>query len=140
MLINRRAPSIVGEQPVFQRKTNKKGKQVGSPVLSGFTFDFSDALDLSSATNAANYQVDTITIKRVKKKALNTLHPITGFSVGYSGAGESVTLTFAGKQAFPTGGQITLVTGPSGGITGTLGAALAGKTVFNVSPGGHRVT
>ena len=122
LVISATAPLvIVSEQPLFHRKTNKKGKPVGSPVLSGFVFDFSDALNPSSATNGANYQVDTITTKRVKKQTRRILHPITSFSVAYSAATDSVTLTFSGKQTFRTGGQITVVGGPPAGVTGASG-------------------
>jgi hypothetical protein len=132
-------PVIIGEQPLFRRKTNKKGKPIGKPVLSGFVFDFSDPLDPASAANGGNYQVDTITTKRVKKQTRRILHPITGFSVAYSAANDSVTLTLAGKQTFKTGGQITVVGGPPSGITGDSGAALAGSKVFTISPRGQRI-
>ena len=131
--------TIIGEQPLFRRKTNKKGKPIGKPVLSGFLFDFSQALNPSSATNNANYQVDTVTTKRVKKQTRHILHPITSFSVAYSAANDSVTLTFAGKQTFRTGGQITVVGGPPSGITGVSGAALAGSKVFTISPRGQSI-
>jgi hypothetical protein len=130
---------IVREQPFFSRKTNKKGKPIGNPVLAGFVFEFSDALNPSIATSNANYQVDTIATKRVKKQARRILHPITGFSVAYSAANDSVTLTFAGKQTFRTGGQITVAGGPPAGVTGVSGAALAGSTVFTISPGGRNI-
>ena len=45
---------IVGEQPLFQRKPNKKGKPTGSPVLIGFTFDFSVPLNSSAASAPPN--------------------------------------------------------------------------------------
>ena len=131
---HRNPPVIIGEQPLFLRKINKKGKPIGRPVLSGFVFDFSDPLNPSSATNGGNYQVDTITTKRVKKQTRRILHPITSFSVAYNAANDSVTLTFAGKQTFRTGGQITVVGGPPSGITGVSGAALAGSKAFTISP------
>ncbi len=109
---------IIGEQPLFLRKTNKKGKPVGRPVLGEFIFDFSEPLDRASATNAANYQVGATSTRRVKKQIRRILHPITGFSVAYSVANDSVTLTFAGKQTFKTGGQITVIGSPPSGITG----------------------
>jgi hypothetical protein len=132
-------PVIVGEQPLFRRKTNKKGKPIGRPVLSGFVFQFSDPLNPASAMNGANYQVDSITIKRVKKQARRILHPITGFSVAYSPANDSVTLTFARKQTFRTGGQITVAGGQPAGVTGASGAALTGSTVFTISPHGQNI-
>ncbi len=121
LVVSPAPPTIISEKPTFVRKTNKKGKPVGKPILAGFTFEFSDALNLSSATKSVNYQVDTITVKRVKKKTQRVLHPITRFSVSYSAADDSVILTFAGKQTFPTRGQITVVSGPSAGVTGSAG-------------------
>ncbi len=140
LVISPAAPYIVGEHPVFHRKTNKHGKPVGKSILSGFTFDFSAALSLSSGTSKANYQVDTVTVKRVRMHTQRVLHPINGFSVAYNPAGDSVTLTFAGNQTFPSGGQITVVGGPSGGVTGASGAALVGKRVFTISRGGRNLT
>ncbi len=138
LVINAAAPLVItGEQPVFHRKTNKKGKPIGQPVLSGFLFDFSEALSPTSATSAANYQVDTITTKRVKKQTRRILHPITSFSIAYSAASDSVALTFTVKQTFRTGGQIKVVGGPSFGVTG---ATLSGNVVFTISPEGRRIT
>jgi hypothetical protein len=98
--------------------SGKVSKPIGRPVLSGCVFDFSAPLNPASATNNANYQVDTVTSKRIKKQSRHILHPITTFSVAYSAANDSATLTFAGKQTFRTGGQITVVGGPPSGITG----------------------
>ena len=106
---------------MFQRKTNKKGKATGKPVLTGFAFHFSGALDPGAASNPANYQVDLVTTRKVKKKVQHILHPLSGFTVSYSPASDSVTLTLAGTQTFPTGGQITVVGGPTGGVAGASG-------------------
>jgi hypothetical protein len=132
-------PVIIGEQPLFRRKTNHTGKPIGRPVLSAFVFDFSEPLDPTSAASGGNYQIDTVTTKRVKKQTRRILHPITSFSVAYSAANDSVTLTFAGKQTFRTGGQITVVGGPPSGVTGISGAALAGSKVFTISPRGQSI-
>ena len=51
-------------------------------------------------------------------------HPITNIHVRYIAETDSVTLTLASKQTFPTGGQITVLGGSSGGIIGSSGAAL----------------
>jgi hypothetical protein len=130
---------IIGEQSLFRRRTNKKGKPIGNSVLTGFVFDFSEALNPSSATSNTNYQVDTIATKRLKKQTRRIVHPITGFSVAYSVANDSVTLTFAGKQTFRTGGQLTVVGGPPAGVIGVSGAALTGSTVFTISRGGRTI-
>jgi len=129
-------PVIIGEQPVFVRKLNKKGKPTGKPVLVGYTFEFSSPLNPSAAGNAANYQVDTVTTKRVKKKTVKILHPLSGFRVSYTAASESVMLTLAGKPTFPTGGQLTVLAG----VTGPTGVELAGTTVFTIAKKGQAIT
>ena len=107
-------PVIIGEQALIARKTNKKGKPVGKPVLTGYEFEFSRPLDPASAATSANYQVDNVTTKRIKKKVVRILKPITTFHVSYSN--DAVTIAFAAQEAFKTGGQITVldtVTGAS---------------------------
>ncbi len=131
---------IIGEQAIFHRKTNKKGKPIGKAVLSGFVFDFSAALSSSDAANPDDYQVESITTKRVKKQTRHILHPITSFSVKYSAANDSVTLKFAGKQTLRTGGQITVVGGSPAGVTGLSGAVLSGNHVFSISAGGKKIS
>jgi hypothetical protein len=132
-------PMIGGEQALLQRKVNRRGKPVGKPDLAGFVIHFTQPLDPSAAGDSANYQVDTVTTKRVKKVVRRILHPITSFSVVYSESSDSVTLRFAGKQAFRTGGQITVITGPPGGLTGPSGQALTGNMVFLIAPGGRSI-
>jgi RHS repeat-associated protein len=133
-------PVITGEQAIFTRKTNKKGKPTGKAVLTGFDLTFSAPLNAASATNAANYHVDSITTKKVKKKVKTILHPITKFTVSYSAATDSVDLTLIGTQTFPTGGQLTVDSSPSGGVTGASGAPLGGTTVFSISKKGNSIT
>ena len=96
-------------------------------------------LDPSSATNNANYEVDTITTKRVKRQIRRILHPITRFRVVYSAPNSSVTLTFTGKQTFRTGGEITVIGGTSVGVVSASGSPLAGNSVFTISPGGGSI-
>ena len=134
-----RPPFIVSSKTLFTRKVNKRGKPVGDQILSGFVFDFSSALDPSTATDIGNYQVDALTTKRVRKKVERILSPITNFKVSYTAATDSVTLTLASKQTFPTGGQITVVGGPSGGITSSSGAARSGSTAFTISKSGKQI-
>jgi hypothetical protein len=132
-------PFVVSSQRLFTRKFNKTGKPTGGRTLS-FVFDFSSALDPATATDPANFQVDDVNVRRVKKQIKRNLHAITGFSVDYSAADRSVTLKFARKETFSTGGQITLISRPPSGIAGASGAALTGPTVFEISPGGQRVS
>jgi hypothetical protein len=123
---------ITGHQPVFRRKTNKKGKPPGKAVLSGFTLEFGTPLNPSAAANAANYQVDTVTIKKVKNSVLHILHSTTHFTVSYSPASDAVTIAFGSPRTFANGGQIAVL----GGVTSASGGALSGTTVFTIPPGG----
>ncbi len=133
-------PLIIGEQAIFERKTNKKGKPVGKAVLAGFTVDFSAPLNPATATNRVNFELDTVTTKKVKKKVTRILHPITKFTVSYSPASDSVNLTLVGTQAFPTGGQLTIVSSPPGGVSGATSAPLSGATVLAISAKGRTIT
>jgi hypothetical protein len=126
--------TIIGEQPVFAQKLNKKAKPSGKSVLTGFTLDFSAPLDAAIASSAANFQFDTITTKRVKAKIVRVLEPIN-FTVAYSPATDSVTLRIAGIQAFTKGGQITILPG----VTGSSGSVLGGVTAFAIAPGGKAI-
>ena len=123
---------IIGEQPVFLRKLNKKGKPTGKAILGGFTLDLGIPLNAAAAANAANYQVDTITTKKVKKKKETILHPITKFTVSYLAASDAVEITLGANASFPTGGQITV----SAGLTTASGGTLSGAAVFTVAKGG----
>ena len=126
---------VIGEQPFFQRKLNRKGKPTGKAVLTGFTLDFGVALNAAAADTAANYQLDTVTTKKVKKKIETTLHPVANFAVSYIAASDAVQLTFGSKHAFPMGGRITVLPG----LTTALGARLAGPAVFMIAKGGKSV-
>jgi hypothetical protein len=132
-------PMIIGEQTLFQRKTNRKGKPVGKAVLTGFTIRFSSPLDPRAAANPGNYRVATATTKKVKKQVQRILHPLAGITVVYSPASDSVTLTLPGSQTFRTGGEVTIVGGAPGGIVGASGGALGGLTVFTIAPKGRSI-
>ncbi len=134
------SPTIIGEKAIFTRKTNKKGKPVGSAFLSGFSLQFSEPLNLASAKNATNYELDTVTTKKVKKKLTTILHPFTKFTVSYVASTDTVDLTLIGKQTFPTGGQLTVVNRSPGGVEGATGAFLSGSTVFAIAKKGKTIT
>jgi hypothetical protein len=127
---------VIGEQPVFRRKLNKKGIPVGKAVLSGFKLKFDMPLSATAASNPENYVLDTVTLKKVKKSLVRVLHPVKGFTVTYTSASDSVTLNLAGTQTFPTGGQITVLSG----VTDNSGDLLAGHTVFTIAAGGKKIT
>ena len=122
-------PMIIGEQALFRRKTNKKRKTCGTSRSHGDD-DSTAALDPASATNSANYKVDSVMTKRVKKKTVQILKPITNFTVSY--INDAATIVFAGKEAFKTGGQVRVL----GGVTSADGVAVAGIAEFTISKGG----
>ena len=133
-VISQPPPVIIGEQSLFSRKTNKKGRPVGKPVLAGYEFEFSSPLDPASAANSADYQVDNVTTNRVRNKVKRVLRPITRFNVSYSN--DAVMIALAGHETFKNGGQITVLNN----LTGASGAALVGTTVFTISKGGKGIT
>jgi hypothetical protein len=120
---------ITGEQALFARKTKKRGK----PVVSGYEFEFSSPLNPASATSSADYQVDKVITRRVKKQIKRILRPITRFNVFYSN--DAVTIALKGQRTFKAGGQITVLNR----VVGASGGALAGTTVFTISKGGKRI-
>ncbi len=126
---------VISEQPVFRRKLNKKGVPVGKAVLTGFTLEFNMPLAAAAVSNPGNYELDTVTIKKVKKSLDRVLHPIKTFTVTYAPASDSVTLKLAGTQSFPTGGRITVL--PE--VTGDSGSVLFGTTVFTITTGGKKI-
>ncbi len=132
-------PVIIGEKAIFGRKL-KKGKPVGPAVLTGFSFTFNAALDQVSATTAGYYQLDSITIKKVKRKTTTILHPITNFRVSYIAATDTVDLTLIGTQTFPTGGRLAIVSNSSLGVKGATGAPISGTSVFAISKNGKAIT
>ncbi len=119
-------PTIIGEQAVFTRKLNKKHKPVGKQVLTGFSIDFSAAMNPATAGNAANYQVDWVSIKRVKRKKVQVLHPVP-IRVVYDAVDHSVSLLLSRTQAFAQGGQITVIATPPDGVSGASGVLLDGN-------------
>ncbi len=133
-------PIVIREQPLFQRKTNRRGKPIGSPVLRGFLFVFSEPLNRASATSKGTYQIDTYTTKRVRKQTRRVLHRVANFSVSYSAANDAVTVTFGARQTFRDGGQLTVVGGTARGVTTASGIRLSESEVFTISRGGKAIT
>jgi streptogramin lyase len=135
-------PTIVGESAVITQKRNKKNKPIGKATLSGYTITFSTDMDQTALSNRANYQVALKVIKKVKvgkkKLPMTVLQPI-GFSVAKVTA-NSVTLTLAGKQKFPKGGQITLIAAAPAGLDSTSHVFLAQNGILAISPNGTRIT
>jgi hypothetical protein len=127
-------PTIIGEQILAARKTNKKGKPVGKPVFVGFALDFSAAMNPTTAGLAANYQVDSAVTKRVNRKNVTLLQPVN-FTVAYNPSTHVVALTMQGKPKFTKGGQIRVIATPPNGVSSASGVALgANDTVFTILP------
>jgi hypothetical protein len=105
-------------------------------VLTGYAIQFSEPLDAAAAANRANYEVDRLTTRKVKKVVQRVLHPIHNFTVSYSPADDTVMLKLGGKQTFPTGGQITVLSGVASGS----GGSLKGATAFSIAKGGKKIT
>ena len=126
------APTVRLEQVVTARKTNKKGKSVGKPLLVGFVLDYSTAMDPSTASLAANYQVDRAVIKRVKEARITVLRPVN-ITSAYNQSSDSVTLTVKGKPKFATGGQIKIIASSPNGVSSEAGVPLdANDAVFTI--------
>ena len=109
-------------------------------ALTGFSLSFNEPLNQASAIMRAYYQLGTVSTKKVKKKTTTSYHPIANFRVSYIAATDTVDLTLIGKQTFPTGGRLTLVSNAASGITGATGAPISGPTVFAISKSGKTIT
>ena len=128
------APTIVGEQAVMSRKTNKKGKPIGKPLLMGFVLQYSTAMNAQTAGSTANYSVSYATVKHIKKKSITTLKSVP-FNASYDPIKHSVTLTISGKQKFAKGGEITVNYSTAGGVSSSDGVALpANDGMFTILP------
>ena len=105
-------------------------------------------MNLASAGNSSNYQVDWISTKKVKKqkRPVQAFHqlPIT---VKYDAATDTADLILTGKQSFPKGGRITLISAGPGGLESASGVFLDGNNsgapgtsgVLNILPKGRTV-
>ena len=82
-----------------------------------------------------NYQLDTITTKKVKKHKQTISQPITNFTVSYLAASDEVEIMLGATETFPTGGQLTVL----GGATTAAGGTLTGNAVFTISKGGKSI-
>jgi hypothetical protein len=131
-------PIIVGETALFTRK-RKHGKPIGPFVLEGFDLEFNTPLVAANAMEIANYQIGTTKIKKVNKKRETVFTPIAGVSVSYTAGAYSVSLIFAEKETFKTGGRITVDGDGTAGILSASGAYMPANAVFTISPGGKTI-
>jgi hypothetical protein len=127
--------TIISEQPLFKRKLDKKGRPIGKPKLRGFMFEFDVPLNAGTAMNPENYQLGTITTKKIKNKNVRILHPISNFTVSYVAASETVEIMLGAVDTFPAGGRIT-VFGP---LTTASGGILTGNAVYTIARSGRSV-
>ncbi|WP_165226789.1 Ig-like domain repeat protein [Aquisphaera insulae] len=127
--------AITAELPVYHRKV-KNGKPVGRAVLAGFSLTFDEPLIASAATNLGNFELDAVATVTVKRKATHVLRKVTGLTVSYSPATETVTLTLAGAAKFPQGGRLSVFSG----VTEGSGRILSGSTVFTIAAGGKALS
>jgi hypothetical protein len=127
---------IIGEWPVFQRKLNKHGQPAGKAVLTGFTLEFNTSLGTTSVTDPRNYELMSVTTKKVKKHLDRIERPIRNFTAEYAPANDAVTLDLDGADSsMRTGGLIVVLPG----VTGGSGGSLTGTTVFGIAPGGKKI-
>jgi hypothetical protein len=127
------APTIIGEQAIFRRRINKRGKPVGKPVLAGFTLEFSRPMG-ASAGNPDSYQVETVRARTHGKSNIEQVSGV-GITVSYDAANDVVTVSTAGKQSFPKGGILVVSTS----VASAGGATLAGTSTFTIATGGKAI-
>ena len=129
---------------VITQKRNNKGKPIGKPVVTGYTITFSTAMDRDGAIGThGSYEIDVKSIqtkvvtkgrKKVRTK-VTVLTPI-GFNVSRV-TSNSVTLSLAGTQKFPKGGQITVF---AGGVDNASGVFMAQNGILPISTGGKSIS
>jgi hypothetical protein len=116
------------------QKKNKKGKPHGKPVMAGFALVYSTAMNSASTGLASNYQMDTISKKRVKKKTVSVLKPVA-FTAAYNTATDTVKLSVKGKPNFAKGGEIVVIAAGPGGVSSAAGLLLdSSDTTFDILP------
>jgi ELWxxDGT repeat protein len=128
------APTIIGEQAIFHRKLNKRGKPVGKAVLIGFALEFSRPMS-ASVLNAADYQLEELQAKRAGRNKLAQSKAV-GLDVSYDTSSNTVTVDFAGKHAFAKGGVLAVNTA----VASAAGKSLGGNATFAISPGARSIT
>jgi hypothetical protein len=114
--------------------TNPKIKKTVSTVI---TIQYSTIMDSGSAGLPANYELFTTSGKGKKKKTTRLGPPIVNFVQSTN----TVTLTVKGKKnAFPTGGLLTIVASPSG-VHSQAGVVLsAGSVSFTITNNAKAIT
>ncbi len=114
--------------------TNSKIKKTVSTVI---TIQYSTIMDSGSAGLPANYEIFTTSIKGKKKKTTRLAPP----SVNFVQSTNTVTLTVKGKKnAFPTGGLLTIVASPNGVHSQAGVFVSAGSVSFTITNNAKNIT
>ncbi len=129
------APTVIGEQLLFTRRFNKKGRPIGKPIFVGYGLTYSTAMYGPSVASPGNYQLDAIQIRRFRHRIIRILHPLP-FGINYVTATNTVDILVRGKPPFPKGGQITIMAGAPTGVESTAGLFLNSGVngVFQIGP------
>ncbi len=133
------APTVEFEQVLTSQKTNRKGKKIGKPVVTGFELVFSEAMSQATTGSMSGYKVDKIVTKTVKRMKKKSLVPVS-LTPNYNPSNNSVSFMISGKNLFKLGGQITVVTTPPNAVTSSAGVAVSGTTVFYILPNAKNIT
>jgi hypothetical protein len=117
--------------------TSSKSKKT---VITVITVQYSTTMDQASAVASSNYQLFATAIK-VKKKKRTTVSTKVAPTIAFVQSTNTVTLTVKGrKNAFPTGGKLTIVAAPNG-VHSQAGVFLsAGSTSFTISANANHIT
>jgi hypothetical protein len=119
---------------LLTQQKKKKGKSVGKTIFVGYKINFSTAMNEATTRSSANFVVDKFVIKTVKQKKVRVLTPVPFTITGVTS--NSVTLKPAGKQNFPKGGMIVIISSTPSGVTSSSGVSLPGSGVIAITPGG----
>ncbi len=106
----------------------------------GVALVYSAPMDPTSTGLAVNYQIDSMTKKRVKKNTSIVLEPVA-FDSTYVSSTNTVVLRIKGKPNFARGGQITVIASSSGGVASASGVPLnSSDTNFTILANAKGIT
>ena len=132
------APKVVIVTPTAAVTiTSSKSKKT---VITVITIQYSTTMDQASAVASSNYQLFATAIK-VKKKKRSTVSTKVTPTIAFVQSTNTVTLTIKGKKnAFPTGGKLTIVASPNG-VHSQAGVFLSASSVsFSISANANHIT
>jgi streptogramin lyase len=137
-------PQVVSASAVMTQKLNRRGKKIGKPILSGYTINFSTAMDQSALMNHGSYAIDLLKkiktkVTRAARRRIKIKTPVykpIAFRVT-DVTSNSVTLTLAGKQTFPKGGRLTVF---ANSVDNTSHVFMAQNVVLTISRKGKSIS